>query len=473
MIKHIAPFLLAAMLAGCATMEPHYARPDQVVPVALPSGPAYPPAGSADSPWADIGWSDFFVDPRLKQVIASALDNNRDLRVAIANIEKARAQYRIQRSELVPQVTGQATANYGESSANSITTQGGTGVHANQESYSLSAGASSYELDLWGRIRSLNKEALEQYLAIAETGRATRISLISETATAWLALASDRSILDVNRRTLASAQASVDLARKRFEGGITSQLDVRQAETLAQQARAQVAQSITSIAQDQNALQLLVGAPVSDALQPNALDDRVALLTALPNNLDSSVLLTRPDVLSAEHDLRAANFDIGSARAAFFPTISLTASGGVASTSLSNLFTSGSTNWSFSPTITLPFLNVGKLKAQLDQSKAEKTIQIATYQKAVQTAFREVADALARRGTVDEEVAANQALVTTAADSLRLSTLRYERGSDTYLNVLEAQRTLFSAEQTLVTARQTRVNNLVTLYQVLGGGLRP
>jgi multidrug efflux system outer membrane protein len=472
MTKPIVPILLlATLLGGCATMEPHYVRPDRAIPPALPTGPAYPAPGAGGPAWAGVGWSDFFADPRLKQVIAAALANNRDLRIAIANIEKARAQYRIQRSALIPQVTGQASATYGETSANSETIPGLTGVRSNDESYALSLGVSSYELDLWGRVRSLNKESLEQYLSTEESRRATQISLISETATAWLTLASDRTGLDVAQRTLASAQASVDVTVKRFSGGIASQLDVRQAETIAQQARAQVAQSITSIAQDQNALQLLVGAPVPDALQPTALDDNVALLTALPTNLDSRVLLTRPDVVSAEHQLRAANFDIGATRAAFFPTISLTGSAGLASTSLSSLFTGGSTNWSVSPSVTLPFLNIGKLKAQLDQSKAEKAVQVATYEKALQTAFREVADALARRGTIDEEVAADQAVVAAAADSLRLSTLRYAHGSDTYLNVLDAQRTLYSAEQTLVAARLTRAANMVTLYQVLGGGL--
>lgn len=470
MIPRLAVLSVAALLAGCATMEPHYQRPADAVPAALPTGPAYPAPGSGGA-WAEIGWSDFFADPRLKQVIGAALANNRDLRVAVANIASARAQYRIQRSELVPQILAGGDANYGRTSRNASSIDGVQGQRINEESYALSVGVTSYEVDLWGRIRSLNKEALESYLATEEAARTTQISVISETASAWLTLASDRTTLEVSRRTLASAQASLDVTRRRLEGGIVSALDVRQAETLVAQAQARIAELTTAIAQDQNALALLVGAPVAEALLPQALDDRVTL-AALPGELSSAVLLTRPDVLEAEHRLRAANFDIGAARAAFFPTISLTGSGGVSSTQLSSLFKGGATNWSFGPSISFPLLDGGRLRAQLDQSKAEKSIQVATYERTVQTAFREVADALARRGTIDAQVAANVALVNAAQGALDIATRRYERGSDTFFNVLDAQRTLYSAQEALVAVRLTRADNLVTLYQVLGGGLR-
>lgn len=460
--------LAASLLAGCATMEPRYARPYQTVSEEFPRGPAYPVRGSSE-PWADIGWNDFFADPRLKSLIQNALVNNRDLRVAIANIDKARAQYRIQKSALIPTINGDADAGFGRTSANSSP----TGVRSSQESYSLSVGVTSYEVDLWGRIRSLNKESLELYLATDAAARATQISLISEVASAWLAYAADQSRLSVARATLASAQRSNDIAQKRFRGGIASKLDASQSATLVEQSRGRIAELVTLVAQDENALRLLVGAPIDTTLLPRSLDDRIANREALPANLDSRVLISRPDVIAAERRLRAANYNIGAARAALFPTISLTGAAGLQSTSLANLVGAGSTFWSFLPSISLPFLDGGRRKAELDVSRADKTIQVATYEKAVQTAFREVSDALARRGTVDEQLASAVAQVAVARDALRLSRLRYEGGIDTYFNVLDAQRTLFTAEQNLVDVRQIRGNNLVTLYQVLGGGLKP
>ncbi len=461
-----SPILCLLALSGCATMEPHYLRPDHAVPAAFPIGPASPAPGTGQ-PWADIGWHDFFVDPRLEQVIAASLQYNRNLRIAIANVEVARAQYRIQRSALVPQIGGAGEAAYGRGTA------GPTGGHPDLQGYSLSVGVSSYELDLWGRVRSLNKEALEQYLATDEARRSTEIGLVSEVATAWLTLGADRASLQVSRTTAVSAGASLALARQRFAGGITSELDVRQAETLVEQVRGDIADLVTLVDQDRNALTLLVGAPVPDALLPGGVDETPPLSASLPANLGSEVLTTRPDVLAAEHRLRASNFDIGAARAAFFPTISLTGAAGLASASLGKLFTGGAFNWSVGPSISLPFLDGGRRRATLDQARAQKNVEVATYEGTVQTAFREVADALARRGTIDEKVAAADALVATARSSLSLSTDRYRNGTDSYLTVLVAQQTLYGAQGTLITARLTRSTNTVTLYQVLGGGLRP
>ena len=446
-------------------MEPHYARPDQAVPAIFPVGPASPAPGT-ERPWADIGWHDFFLDPRLQQVVAESLRYNRNLRVAIANVEVARAQYRIQRSALVPQINGAGDATYGRGTA------GPTGVHPNLESYALSVGVSSYELDLWGRLRSLNKEALEQYLATDESRRSIQIGLISEVATAWLTLGADRASLQVSRTTAASAGSSLALTQQRFAAGIASELDVREAETLVDEVRGNIADLVTLVDQDRNALDLLVGEPVADALLPGGVDESPVLHASLPANLSSDVLIARPDVASAEHTLRASNFSIGAARAAFFPTISLTGAGGLASASLGKLFTGGAFNWNIGPSISLPFLDGGRRRAELNQARAQKDVEVATYERTVQTAFREVADALARRGTIDEKVSAAEALVTSARSSLSLSTDRYRNGTDGYLTVLTAQVTLYNAQSLLVTARLMRSTNTVTLYQVLGGGLR-
>ena len=458
--KSIATVCLAAGLCSCATMEPHYTRPADAVPSAFPVAITNATAGAGVN-WADVGYQDFFADTRLRQVIATALENNRDLRIAIANIQAARAQYRVQRSELVPTVGGNASADI----------SGGTGNDSTSPNrYQLSVGVSSYELDLWGRIRSLSKSALEQYLATEEAALSTRIVLVSAVATAWLQLAADRTGLKVAQDTLRSSQESVVVAKRRLDAGVASGLDLQQATTIVAQAEAAIAQQKTAVAQDKNALDLLVGAPVPETLLAPIVDDKVALLNQLPANLASDALLKRPDVLAAEHRLRSSNFDIGAARAAFFPTISLTGSVGTASTSLSGLFSG--LGWSFGPGVTLPFLDGGRNRANLDFARAQNVAQVATYERTVQIAFREVADGLARRGTIDDEVAANAKLVAAAAASLKLSRLRYDVGIDTYLNVLEAQRTLFSAQQSLVTARLARAANTVTLYQVLGGGVR-
>ena len=462
------PILALCILAvsGCATMEPHYVRPDDAIPATFPVGPASPPPG-VEQPWADIRWHDFFIDPRLEQVIATSLRYNRNLRIAIGNVEVARAQYRIQRSALVPQIDGGGDATYGRGTA------GPTGGHPNLQEYAVSVGVSSYELDLWGRLRSLNKQALEQYLATDETRRSVQIGLISELATAWLTLGADRASLGVSRTTAVSAGASLALTQQRFAAGIASELDVREAETLVDQVRGDIADLVTLVDQDRNALTLLAGAPVLDTLLPGGVDAAAVLHASLPANLSSDVLTSRPDVASAEHSLRASNFNIGAARAAFFPTVSLTGSAGAASTSLSKLFTGGAFNWSVGPSISLPFLDGGRLRAELNQARAQKNVQVATYENTVQTAFREVADALARRGTIDEKVAAADALVASARSSLSLSTDRYRNGTDSYLTVLTAQVTLYDAQTTLITARLTRSTNTVTLYQVLGGGLQP
>lgn len=465
--------LMTALLGGCATLEPRYQRPALPTPNAFPDASATDTSGSA----AAVGWKTFFVDPRLRSVVELALANNRDLRVAVANVQAARAQYRVQRSDLFPKLNGAFGATYGREPISAAT--GGTssstgGVdHIDEHQYTASLGVSAYELDLFGRVRSLTKAALQTYLASEEARRASQISVISETANAWLTLAADRAVLKAAQDTLTSSRASLDIAQKRFANGVASQLDVRQAETLADQARADVANDLTIVAQDRNALNLLTGSPVADALLPDLSETQDAsslVLADLPAGLPSDVLLARPDVLQAEHTLRADNAQIGAARAAFFPSISLTASGGGTSPSLSSLLKGSSGTWSFTPQITLPIFDGGANRANLAYAKAERSVAIAQYEKAIQTAFSEVDNALARRANVGEQIAGQSAQVEAATDTLKLSQARYDRGADTYLNVLIAQRTLYSARQALIAARLTQWTNTVTLYAALGGG---
>jgi multidrug efflux system outer membrane protein len=469
--------LTSLPLTGCGTLEPTYDRPSAPTPAAFPTGPAYPIPPAAAQAAADIGWHSFFPDPKLAKVIALALDNNRDLRAAVANIEAARAQYRIQRADLFPTIDASGGASYGRSflGSQAAATPGAAGSasssYVTAHQFTTSVGFTSYEIDLFGRIRSLSHAALEEYLATEEARRAEQISLVAEVATDYLTLASDQAQLAQARDTLTSSKASLDIAQGRLNAGVASQLDVAQADTLVQQSRADVARDITTVATDRNALDLVVGTKVGDDLLPASLDDQVVVMTDLPVGLDSGVLLMRPDVLEAEHTLKSANAQIGAARAAFFPTISLTSSGGTTSSTFAQLFKGAAGVWSFAPNISIPIFDGGANQANLDYDKAERDADIAKYEKAIQTAFSEVANALARRGTIDEELSADRALVNAADVALRLSTARYERGADTYLNVLDAQRTLYSAQQTLISGRLTRATNLVTLYKTLGGGL--
>jgi multidrug efflux system outer membrane protein len=458
-VKRLVTILgVAATLAGC-NLAPPYVRPAPPIPGAWPQGPSYA-APQAGANAADVSWRTFFTDPKLQAIVAQALSQNRSLRVAIANIEAARAQFRIQRADLLPTVAGSASASYTR----------GAGV--TERLYSASIGLSAYEFDVFGRVRNLSRAALEQYLATEEARRSVQTSIIAEVATDYLTLASDRQLLAVAQQTLASQQASLALTRARFNAGEASQLDVEQANTTVQQARADVAQFTTQAAQDKNALDLVVGATVPDSELPTGLQPPMGVTTALPAGSSSLVLLQRPDVLQSEHQLRAANADIGAARANFFPTISLTAAAGLSSPALSGLFNARSGAWTFAPGLSIPIFDAGRNRANLRYSQAQRDIAVANYENAIQTAFREVADALARRGTIAEQLAAEQSLVDSAATSLRLSTARYERGTDPYLNVLVAQQTLYSAQRTLVQTQLIELTNAVSLYRALGGGVQ-
>ena len=458
----IACLLAATALSGC-TLAPAYRRPNLPVGQTWPTPVADQGAGPVA---ADLAWRDLFQDPRLQSVIELALAQNRDLRVAVGNIEQARAQYRIQRADLLPAIG----ASLSETRAHTPQATSQTGRAITTEQYSATVGFSAYELDLFGRVRSLNAAALQSFFASEENRRAVQISLIAEVAGDYLTLAADQDLLRVTQDTLASRQAALDLGRKRFDAGATSQLDLRQAETLAEQARSDAAVAAARVAQDLNALRLVVGAEIPANLLPDGNLTSVQIRANLNAGLPSEVLTRRPDVRSAEHLLQARNADIGAARAAFFPRISLTGATGAASTDLNNLFKAGTGAWSFVPQITLPLFSGGANLANLASTKAGRDIAVAQYEKAVQTAFREVSDALAVRATIQDRIAAQQRLTAAAADTQRLTQARYDRGVDSYLSLLDAQRTFYAARQTLIAAQLAEATNRVELYKALGGG---
>lgn len=464
------PLGAVLFLAGCSTMAPTYTQPAAPVPAAWPNGPAYQTqaAKTADKALADIPWQEFFVDPQLRKLIALALENNRDLRVATLNIERSRALYQIQRSDLFPKVDAAADATFQRIPE----TLSGTGRARTVDQYSVGLGVSSYEVDLFGRVRSLKDQALEQYLATEQAQRSVQISLVSQVAATYLALAADQERLQLAKETLASQQESFKLTKSRFEAGVSSSLDVNQAQTTVDSARVDIARYTTLAALDENALALVVGSTVPADLLPATLSETIASVKEIAPGLPSDVLLSRPDILQAEGQLKGANANIGAARAAFFPKITLVSSIGFGSDDLAGLFKPGSFAWKFAPQITLPIFDGGSNTANLTVAKVDRDIAVAQYEKAIQTAFREVADALAQKGTIDEQLAAQQSLTDATAESFKLSQARYEKGVDSYLTVLDSQRSLYGTQQNLIGARLARLSNLVTLYKVLGGGNR-
>jgi multidrug efflux system outer membrane protein len=439
------------------------------VAAAYPTGDAYksPPGGSdkAPPPAVDIGWRDFPTDPRLQRLVEIALANNQDLRVAALNVAQTQAQYRIQRAAMFPQVGGFADASSSRTPGSLTTT--GNALVAHDYSVGVSA---SWELDFFGRLQSLNDQALQQYFATAQARKAAQILLVSQVADQYLIMLADDELLAVTQRTLETAQASYQLTLLQFQTGTGTELSVRQAETVVEQANANHAAQLRGRAQAENALVLLLGQPLPADLPPPASLDAQAILADIPAGLPSDLLARRPDIMQAEATLRGANANIGAARAAFFPTISLTGNLGTASSALAGLFSAGSLAWSFLPSITLPIFEAGKLQASLDVATLQKDINVAQYQKTIQTAFREVADGLAARGTYDDEVAALERFTGAQQATLDLSELRFRNGVDNYLTVLTAQTGLYSAELTLVQERLARLTNLVDLYQFLGGG---
>jgi multidrug efflux system outer membrane protein len=468
---------VAALLSSC-TLEPNYHRPAAPVP-ALEGG------AQGDTAAAEIGWREFFPDPQLQQLIALALINNRDLRVAALNVESAQAQYRIQRAALFPTVDASAVEQverlpagvFGASGAGAGGVGSGTAAAAGTGGstlhiYDVGIGFTSYELDFFGRIRSLNHAALQQYFSNEETRRSAQLTLVAEVATTYLNVLADQTLLDITRDTLKNQSESYALTQRLFGAGTTTELALRQAESTVETARANLAQYNRQLAQDRDALQLLLGAPIPDDMDIAGGLDRGTAVAELREGITSDVLVSRPDVLAAEHQLQGANAHIGAARAAFLPAITLTGNFGTESTQLSGLFKGGSRAWTFSPQISVPIFAGGANVANLQATRLARDTAIAQYEKAIQTAFREVADALAARSTLDDQLEAQQALVTASAKAYQLADMRFRGGVDSYLSALDAQRNLYSAQQQLQSVRLTRLQNLVTLYKALGGGLQ-
>lgn len=461
-MKKLTPLALAMMLAGCMSLAPKYERPAAPVAEAFPelAKPASAPAAQvANEAPASIAWQRFFPDARLRGLIEQALSNNRDLRVSIANIEQARAQYRISRADRLPTVglgiSGQRQTTGEDQPINSL--------------YQSGFSVSSFELDLFGRVRNLSEAALAQFLATEEARKSAQISLISSVANVYLQLLADEELLAITQQTLGTRQESLRLTQLRFDNGVASRFELQQARSLVETALATLAAQQRQRAQDLNLLTLLVGTPVP----PTAAAGATLASTELPDlpaGLPSDLLANRPDIRAAEQQLIAANANIGAARANFFPRISLTGSVGSASTELSGLFKSGTYGWSFAPQAILPIFDYGRNTAVLGSARAGRDIAVAQYERSIQTAFREVADALAGQSTFSEQLRAQRAVAEAEADRFNLADLRYRNGAASYLELLDAQRALFQAQQAAVQANLQRLQNQVTLYSVLGGG---
>ena len=467
----INPFISLGMivflLGGC-TIAPEYTRPEAPVPAHWPTGMAYiytENAPDESTPLAStLSWREFITDKRLQKVIETALKNNRDLKMAALNVERAKALYGIGRVSLLPSVNAAGIWDKEHVPADLST----TGSAVTSEQYGVNLGISSWEIDFFGRIRSLKDQALEEYLATEDARRNSQIMLVSALAQAYLNLAADRENLKLVASTLEMQETSYKLIRKRYDVGITSELDLRQAQSQVDAARGNVARYTQLAAQDENALNLLAGSSLPSNLLPTELDSINPPKDISPG-LSSELLLRRPDVLAAEHQLKAANANIGAARAAFFPRISLTTTIGTASADLSGLFKAGQGTWSFAPQIVMPIFDARTWSAY-DVTKVDKEISVAQYEKVIQTSFREVADALAVKGTVEQQIAAQQSLLEAVAETYRLSNARYTKGIDSYLSVLDAQRSLYGAQQGLIALHLARLVNRVMLYMALGGG---
>jgi len=459
--KRCALAAALGLAAGGCSLAPRYERPD--APVAG-SWPAEAP--TADPSAAGLGWRDVFGDPRLQALVALALENNRDLRVAALNVELTRAQYRIQRAEQLPSVAANASATTQRVPADLTS----SGRATTGTAWTVGAGVSAFELDLFGRVRSLSAAALEQYLATEEARRSAHLSLVAAVATQYLAGRAFDDEVALARQTLETVEASYALTQRSYEAGRTSELDVRTAEAQVQTARFNLSTAAQQRAQAENALVLLVGQPLPPDLPAPLPLEAQALVSELPVGVPSEVLQRRPDILAAEHALKSANASIGAARAAFFPSITLTAFGGTSSAELTGLFGGGSAAWSFTPRLNVPLFTGGALRASLDVAEVRKSVQVAQYERAIQQAFREVADALVARAALEEQLEAERARVDAEQRRYHLSDLRYRKGVDSYLTVLTAQRDLFTAQQQLIQSRVARFANLVELYRALGGG---
>ncbi len=462
--------LVLAVASGCS-LQPTYDRPAASIAGTFPSGAAYksaqagPSSTSTTLPAAAVGWRDFLRDARLQRLVEIALANNRDLRAAMLNVEQVRAKYRIQRSALFPQADGFADASRSHTPAGIAS----SGKANTSQTYEVGVSA-SWEIDFFGRLRSLNDAALQQYFATAYARQAAEILLASQVADQYLTLLAFDEQLQVTRQTAATARASYDIVKLQFDTGTGTELALRQAQTVVEQTQANYAAQVRGRAQAENALVLLVGQPLPPDLPPAARLGAQSLLADIPEGLPSDLLMRRPDILQAESLLRSENANIGAARAAFFPRISITGILGLASPALSGLFSAGTATWSVAPSITLPIFNAGSNAANLDVANIRKDIGIAQYEKAIQVAFREVSDGLAARGTYDDQLAALERYSSAQQRRLELSDFRYRNGVDNYLTVLTAQTDYYNAQLSVVATRLQRLTNLVDLYRALGGG---
>ncbi len=461
-VLQLALVLLCLSFAAGCTMAPNYVRPEAPIPAAWPES-----ADSVNEPGRQMmPWDSFFTDPVVRELVSTSLANNRDFRVALLNIEKARAQYYIQRADLLPTINagGDMSAQY---LPNDLSGTGQAGIY---RQYSVTVGFSAYELDLFGRIRSLKESALQSYFATEEAAKATQTSLVSEVVSAYLQLTADRELLALAVDTYENRKNVYALVQAMFEQGLVSQLDLNQSRTGVEEARVSAAQWRTRVAQDANALILLVGAslPPELALAPNL--SAVPELPDLPEGLPSDLMERRPDIMMAERQLMAANADIGAARANFFPRLSITTAIGTLTTQYKDLFSGGAGTWLFQPSATLPIFDTGRNWATLQATKAQRDIAVAQYEKSIQTAFREVADALAQRATIGEQLAAEAALVDATRTSYELALARYQNGLDSYMTVLDSQRSYFNAQQGLINTKLLRETNTLNLYKALGGG---
>lgn len=457
--------LAAGALSGCS-LAPQYVRPEAPIAANYPQASAATAAGTAAHAATAIGWCEFFPDRRLQSLIATALEQNRDLRTAALRIEEARALYNIQSADRLPNLN--AVASGARARTPGALSPSGNPVVST--SYQVGLSLAAFELDFFGRVRSLNQAALAQYLATEQAQQAAQISLVAEVAKAYLAERAFAEQQELAQKTLQGRDNAYRLAKQRFDVGASSALDLRLNETLVLSARIALSTLSRQRAQAENALTLLVGKPLADLPPPQTLASQ-NLVTDIPAGLPSELLTQRPDIRAAEQRLQASNANIGAARAAFFPRITLTAGVGSASNALSGLFEAGSRTWSFAPQLALPIFDAGRNSGNLTLAQVRKDIAVADYEKTIQAAFREVADALAARSTLDQQIADQGAVQAAQADRLRLADLRFKNGVASAIDVLDAQRELFTAEQSLVQTRLLRLTNAIDLYRSLGGGL--
>jgi len=461
----VGAVVISMLLAGC-TLQPDYHRPALPVVNHWDHQPASGPVPTLNA--ADIGWNRFFTDPEMRQLIGLALTNNRDLRVAALNVETAQAQFQIDRAALFPTIDATASQTSAHLPGGLYSTQSTGPVTYHQ--YEGGLGVTSWELDFFGKLRSLKEAGLESYLSTAATQQATQISLISEVASGYLTLCSDNDLLKLAEQTMQSQQGSYDLTKRSYDYGVSTSQDLAQAETTVRAAQADVAKYRRQVKQDLNALTLLVGTSLPASVMDNAKLDKNWHFPTTPVGLPSDLLTRRPDIIAAEHTLKAANANIGAARAAFFPSISLTASGGSASSSLDHLFSAGTANWSFVPSVSIPIFDAGVNRANLDIANVSKRIEVANYEKAIQQAFKDVSDSLAGQSTYKDELGARQLDTAANQRNYDLSAMRFHEGVDNFLNVLVAQRSLYSAQQSEITTKLGLLNQQITLYKALGGG---